>query len=273
MKQAIAVSNIAWTADEDAAVARLLSGRGVRAIEVAPARLFADPASAADRDIQAARSFWADHGISLVSMQALLFGGPNLTVFGDAAQRQAFTDYMTRIIVLAGKLGCGPLVFGSPKARLRGALPFGEACERAAELFRPLAAVAADHGCVLSFEPNAAGYGCDFVNRIGEAASLARLVDHPGFRIQLDTGNFSMEGDSLADLREALPLVAHFHASSPHLEPLSAGDGTLRAILAEVAGVYEGHVTIEMRKQDGGSNVEAVAAALDVLAGEMGESA
>ena len=39
----VAISNIAWTAEEDRDVARLLTQLSVGAIEVAPSRLFADP--------------------------------------------------------------------------------------------------------------------------------------------------------------------------------------------------------------------------------------
>ena len=260
----LAVSNIAWRADEDGPVADLLLGRGVDALEVAPGRLFADPAAATLSKAAAVRREWRARGFDLVAMQALLFGRAELHLFGDEAETEAFSSYLAHVIRLAGALGCGPLVFGSPKNRLRGDLAPEPALERAADVLRPLAQLAHAEGCTLTLEPNAAAYGCDFVQRVGEAARLARLVDDPGCGVQLDAGVFALEADDAADLREAVPLVAHFHASAPHLEHVDSNLPTIRRLAADLdeAG-YDGMVSIEMRA--GEDNVERVGRALDAL--------
>jgi D-psicose/D-tagatose/L-ribulose 3-epimerase len=262
----IAVSNIAWTPQEDKSIAALLQRRGVTAIEVAPARLFPDPAAIAKGAARDTVAFWRDHGIRLAAMQGLLFGHPHLALFASNAAREAMADQLRRMIALAAELGCGPLVFGSPSNRRRGELPSEQADHRAAAFFRPLAEFAQEHGCWLCFEPNAASYGCDYVRTIGEAAALARLVDHPTFRVQLDVGNFMMERDSIDDVRTAAPLIGHCHASAPNLLPLGQEPTPLATLIATArAGGYRGLVSVEMRKPEAGSALAAIERALDYV--------
>ncbi len=262
----VAISNIAWTAEEDRDVARLLTQLSVGAIEVAPSRLFADPLRVSDEAARHVGAFWNDHGIKLVAMQSLLFGRADFDIFGGADMSSQVADYLKRIIDLAGRLGCGPLVFGSPKNRRRGSLPLEKAYERAADFFRPLAATARDHGCVLAIEPNAAAYDCDFINRVSEAAELVARVDSPGIGINLDAGVFELEDDDLDALERHAGKVVHFHASRPYLQPLGQGPGMIADLHRRMrAAGYGGFVSIEMRKADHGSNVESVRSSLAFL--------
>lgn len=263
----LAVSNIAWHEDEDIAVAEALAERGVDALEVAPGRLFSQPDAASEADARRVRGEWEARGLSLIAMQALLFGRSDLLLFGEDDGR-ALSEYLARIIRLAGWLGCGPLVFGSPKNRQRGALSFERACERAADVLRPLARLAHEEGCTIALEPNAEAYGCDFVRRVGEAREVVRLVDHPGCAVQLDAGVFAMEDDDPADIRSSAGDIAHFHASAPFLEPVGGNlDAIGRLADALTEQGYRGAVSIEMRA--GTDNAPLVARAVDMVRGRV----
>ena len=56
-------------------------------------------------------------------------------------------------------------------------------------------------GSALAFEANAAIYGCRFVRHTAEAIALVQKVDHPGIRLQIDTGTFLIDGDDPASPR------------------------------------------------------------------------
>jgi len=119
----LAVSNIAWPMEHDAAVADVLRGLGVTGIEVAPTKVWPRPLEATDAEIDAYRRFWDDRGIAIAAAQSLLFGRPDLTLFeSDDTQRRTL-EYLTGIIRLCGRLGAGALVFGSPKNRRVGSMP------------------------------------------------------------------------------------------------------------------------------------------------------
>jgi sugar phosphate isomerase/epimerase len=153
------------------------------------------------------------------------------------------------------------VVFGSPKNRLRGALPSDEANELAADFFREIGDHAAARGVTLCIEANPRDYGCDFVTTTDEAVALCRLVGHPGIRVNGDLGGMTMSGeDPRSSVVAAGELLAHFHASEPNLAELGAGADHARAALALAAIGYRRWVSIEMRPPaPGGENaVDAV---------------
>lgn len=265
----LAVSNIAWGPEEDATVAAPLKAAGAEAIEVAPARVFADPATASAEEADAVAARWRAEGLPVASMQALLYGRSDLVLFGDAAQQEAFAGYLGRIAALAGRLGCGPLVFGSPRNRARGERPFADAAREAAPILRVVGEAAASSGTVLCIEANATGYGCDFMTTLEEAAEVVRLVNHPAVRLVADTGNMQMMGEDPEALAAVAPLVHHLHLSEPHLAPVTAGSVFLWECVDLMRRChYRGSVTIEMRAVEGGAvdaAAEAAAAAVSAI--------
>ena len=80
----MAISNIAWDVAEDEVIAQLLDRYGIDAVDVAPGKYFPDPANASDDDIKRVRDWWAERGIEITGMQALLFGTSGLNVFGSS---------------------------------------------------------------------------------------------------------------------------------------------------------------------------------------------
>jgi D-psicose/D-tagatose/L-ribulose 3-epimerase len=255
----LAVSNIAWDSAEDDAVADVLRRAGAAGVEIAPTKWRERPLEATAAEVAAYRSAWEDRGLRVVSLQSLLFGLPELQLFGDTSTRMATLDVVRGMIDLAAGLGAHALVFGSPKNRLRGALPLEQANEIAADFFRELGIHAHAQRTVLCIEANPAGYGCDFITTTEEAAELCRNVDHPGVRVNGDLGGMTMSNeDPVAALQSAGSCLAHFHASEPHLAPFGASSDHTRAAEGLALAHYDGWVSIEMRAAGGGENVAAV---------------
>ncbi len=247
----LAVSNIAWPAAEHEAVLPALRRLGVTAVEVAPTKLFPDPSAVSPADVDAVRSWWGDQGFGVVAAQALLFGRPDLTLFDTPAVREQTLNYLARVLATCGRLGAGACVFGSPKNRRRGDLPEAEAHDTAVSFFRRLAGHAADAGTTVVLEANPPRYGADFVTRAAEAVELVRAVDHPAFRLHLDTACMTLAGDAVRETFDAgFPLLGHFHVSEADLA--APGPGTAvghAAFAAELSGHgYAGWVSLEMRE-------------------------
>jgi sugar phosphate isomerase/epimerase len=244
----LAVSNIGWTEAHDGTIAGRLRDAGADALEVAPGRLFADPLAATLADAEAKREEFAAAGLPAVSMQSLLYGRPELTLFGSPEDREALLAHLEHIMALAGRLGCGPLVFGSPRNRQRGGRSFEEATAEALPVLRRIGDIAAATGTVFCLEANAAAYGCDFMTVLAEATAVADATAHPGVGQVIDTGNMMMEGEAPAAAVAAIAHVRHVHVSAPQLGPVAPH----RAFIAEVVGAladagYDGAVTLEMR--------------------------
>lgn len=263
----LAVSNIAWTANEEPAVAKLLQELGVRYVEIAPTKVWDDPLAVSDEQIKAYVDFWDEYGITVVAFQSMLFPRPDLKLFESAENRAQTLAQLKKFIELAGKMQAGALVFGSPKNRQRGDMPADEAETIAAEFFGALGDHAAAHSTHFCIEPNAPQYACDFVTNAAEGSALVTAVNNPGFRLHLDIACMTLAGDDIArSITAAAPVLQHFHISSPMLEAVEergdvehqlAGD-TLRTI------GYDNFVSIEMRPGDEGSNAARVRTAVQL---------
>lgn len=245
----LAISQIAWDVAEDEAVAALLKRYRIDAIDTAPGKYFPDPKNADAAAIAVVRDWWAVRNIEITGMQALLFGTTGLNLFGTPEVQQAMLDQLEAVCRIAAGLGAPRLVFGSPKNRDRSGLSDQQAADIALPFFRRLGDIAAAHGVVICLEPNPACYACNFMTSADETASMVRRVDHPGIRMQLDTGAIAINGEDADALIAAhAPLIGHIHASEPQLVPL--GDDALTPhgrIAAAVAAALPAHVvSIEM---------------------------
>lgn len=243
----LSVSNIAWSVDEDLAAYSILRTHQVSHIEVAPTRIrpnWPDITSKAVRDY---RDQLETEGFVVSSLQAILFGRPELQLFGDQA---AFRSHLERCAGIAAELGAAAVVFGAPKNRLKGALPTEEALSKAADFFTSVAPAFESSHARLCIEPNPAEYGGDFLTGVAEAAALVSAVNHPSVRLHLDTACLSLSGSDAHAVRKYAALTSHFHASEPFLAPLSRPSLDHRSFAEELrSSGYDKFVCLEMRAQ------------------------
>lgn len=273
----LAVSNIAWAPEEDATAAAVLGEFGVQRIEVAPTVRWAAPLEVGEDEAVAYRAQWQAWGIEIVALQSLLFGRPDLTVFGSDDTRDAMVEYLAGMCRLARWLGATRLVFGSPANRRPGALADADRNRIGTAFFRAVGARAHAEGTVVCIEPNPVEYGCEWIRSVKDAAALAEAVDHPGFGLHLDAGGMLLNGDAADDVVAALahPGVRHVHASDPMLAPLGAGHTrsadwhqALAAVLARAD--YDGCVSLEMRRQPEGDRAALLRASVGRFTGWYG---
>ncbi|WP_375399787.1 sugar phosphate isomerase/epimerase family protein [uncultured Amnibacterium sp.] len=261
----LAVSNIAWHPAEDEAVFDVLREQGVDAIEIAPTRSFPDPLLVTRDDAHRAAAAFADEGLEVVAFQSMLFGRGDLTIFDSSDLRGRTRQHLERFIDLAGWMGAGRLVFGSPRnRRVPDSMQSAEAFDIATDFFRALGHRASAAGTVFCIEPNPESYDCNFVTTAEQGAQLVHAVDAPGFGLHLDAAGMTLSGDDPAVSIESFGgVLRHFHASAPQLGDL---EDTLVDHAAAAAGLrsvgYDGVVSIEMRSRDEGLNADRVRAAI-----------
>lgn len=251
----LAVSNIAWLpADRDDAYA-ILKSAGIRGLEIAPG-LFFDGADdvfvPTDAEAASALEAMADAGLTLVSMQSLLFGVEGAALFEGEAGLGRLRTGMDRAIALAGRFGIPNLVFGSPRQRnIPDGMDPAEAERLAVDAFRRFGDAAARAGTRISVEPNPVAYGTNFLNRIDQSEAFVRKVDHPAITMIVDVGALHMNGDF--DSVEAVAartsgLVSHVHISEPELAPSPAAPAQAARVMRAMTGAgYDGWFSIEMK--------------------------
>ena len=262
----VAISNIAWDPAEDEDVARLLQRHHVDAIDVAPGKYFPNPVEATEDDIHRVRRWWADRGIAITGMQALLFGTTGLNVFGPADVQDAMVRHLDAVCRIGSGLGATRLVFGSPKNRDRSGLNDGEVITAAIIFFRRLGAIARSHGVIVCLEPNPPCYGANFMTNSAETACIVTAVSDPGIRMQLDTGALTINGEDPAIVLQACAgLIGHVHLSEPNLLPLGDG-GTDHGTAGECIRRFlpEHVVAIEMLATANEPHLASIQRALEV---------
>jgi sugar phosphate isomerase/epimerase len=222
-------------------------------VELAPTKVWSQPLTVSDREVAEYRRFWDSHGIQIVAMQALLFGRPDLQVFGDASIQAATLAHVGGMCRMAQRLGARVLVFGSPKNRLRGDLDANTALRTATDFFRRLGDIAEQHNVLIGIESNPTVYGCDFLTTGIEAARFVEHVGHPAIALHLDTACLALSGESPGPLlRSYGRFVRHIHISEPRLQPIHASTLDHSMFSREIVGSGYGRwLSIEMQAPNG----------------------
>lgn len=257
----LAVSSIAWANEEETQVAEKLKSLGIKYVELAPTKIWVDPTKTDIGHAKAVTEWWSQYGIEVVAFQSILFARPDLKIFQDDENRVECLEYVKDFTRLAGKMGVGKIVFGSPKNRQRGEMSASKAFNIAKDFFTEVAKTAQENDVVFCIEPNAKQYSCDFVTNAEEGANLVEAVNHPGFGLHLDTACMALAGDDLAEsIKRYSKLIQHFHISSPMLEQVdSRVDVNHEGAADALKSIgYNKFISIEMRPAESGLNVKRV---------------
>jgi sugar phosphate isomerase/epimerase len=168
-------------------------------------------------------------------------------VVGPAVDADALCAYVATAFARARAAGVSCIVFGSGGAR---AVPDGfdrdEARHQVVAFCRMLGPTAAEHGVTVALE-HLSGSPGDPLPTLDAAADVVREVDHPAFRLLVDSFHWGREKDSLDAIRRNGALLAHVHVATvanrraPGAEPC-----VLESFFAALkeAG-YDGRVSFE----------------------------
>lgn len=257
----IAVSNIAWTNEEEPEVAKKLQELGIKKVEIAPTKRWDDPTKATLEEVRAYVDWWKEYGIDVVAFQSMLFARPDLKLFESQENRAATIEYMNEFIRLAGDMGAKRMVFGSPKNRQLGEMGVDQADVIARDFFATLGKTAAEHGVVLCIEPNAPQYNCDYITTADEGAQLVRSIGSAGIGLHLDTACMALAGDDIGRaIRTNADILEHFHVSAPMLDHVKVRDDVDYQAAADALNEvgYDKIISIEMRPGEQGENTRRV---------------
>ena len=257
----LALSSIAWTNDEETAIAEKMRELGIKHVEIAPTKLWKDPTQTTPEEAKVYVDWWAQYGITVSAFQSMLFARPDLKIFENDSNRQETVEYMEKFLALAGVMGARKLVFGSPKNRQRGEMSIEQANQIADNFFGGLGDVALKNNVILCVEPNAKQYNCDFITNAKEGTNFVKSVGNSGIGLHLDTACMALAGDDLGEsIRESKDILEHFHISSPMLDQVEVRDDVDHASAAKALKEinYNKIISIEMRPGEVGTNVERV---------------
>lgn len=267
----LALSNIAIETGDPEGISRHLAEYGVEGLVIAPTMVWPEAPNVNRADAVAYSRMIGGQGLRVVGLQSLVFGRTDVALFGSASERHELSEHLKRQAELAGILGASSLVFGSPGLRKNDTFPLVTRNEMAADLFRDVAATAADYNTRLTIEP-LSGYGNKFVTTTQEGIDLVKLINHPGFGLHLDSAAMAgADEDSTIVIPEAFMQmsVVSYDISAPELGRPSLDRTTPHKIFAHMlrAGLYAGPLSIEMR---GPQSLDAIAREIEYAQDQYG---
>jgi len=241
-------------------VLKLLKKYSFSAIEIAPTMVWKEPTQESSDAIIGYKKFWKKEGIEIVSIQSVLFGHPELTIFENVEKRKKTLAYMEKMLKISALLGATDIIFGSPRNRDIGKLAKDKAYEIANEFFYHVGEIAQKNGVYFCIEPIPQVYETNFVNNTAEGILLVKTVNHPHFRLHLDSGALTINHEEYTQsIEKAYPYLQHFHISERNLVPIGSGDADHKSIAKILKQKrFDKWLSIEMRRKERGLNTKII---------------
>ncbi|MEO6907689.1 MAG: sugar phosphate isomerase/epimerase family protein [Abditibacteriaceae bacterium] len=228
-----------------------MAGIGYQGIELAPFTLTPDVRQCEAKTRKEIKIAAADHGLPITSLHWLLVSPPGLHINAvDDKNRLETVDFLRALIDFAADVGAETMIFGSPKQRaVEDNLE--SAWQRAVESYSKVLSTLAERGVTLCMESLPAPE-CDFVMTAAEAAKMVADVNHPNFKLMLDTKSLCGESDdpsgkAAAELIDQWGKQCHYyHANDANRRAPGYGETDFHLIASALkkAG-YEGWVSLE----------------------------
>lgn len=243
----LAISNIAWTDEDDREMYNFLKESKISSLEIAPTRFIQEnPYDHIDKAVEIKDNLKQEYGLDVVSMQSIWFGRTE-KIFENVDDFNAMIAYTKKCIDFANAIGCSNIVFGCPKNRN---VQSDADYEKALDFFRILGAYAQVKNVVIAVEPNPTIYNTNFLNRTKEALDFVKKVASSHVKINYDLGTVIENGEELTLLKDNLEWINHIHISEPNLEPIKSRELHKELITILKENAYDKTISIEMKKAD-----------------------
>ena len=264
----LSISNIAWSAEKDEQIYRLLRKYGYTGLEIAPTRIFPESPYEHLKEAESwARSIYEKYGLSISSIQSIWYGKTE-NIFGTQKERTNLIEYTRKAIDFAEVLRCGHLVFGCPKNRNH---PEEISSDEAIPFFRYISEYAAERSVFIGLEANPVIYNTNFINTTVQALDFIEKVGSDGLKINLDVGTMIYNDESVAVIQNRVDQISHVRISEPMLSPIKQRGihGDLANLLKD--GKYDDrYVSIEMKEQNGIKEIENILQYVAEVFGQIG---
>jgi sugar phosphate isomerase/epimerase len=226
----------------------LLQRYGYHGVEIAPFTLFDDPGEFTSVQVAEIRRILDDHGLEFAGFHWLFLkpAGLHFTTADETIRRRS-QDHLKALVDLAGQLGGGVLVFGSPKQRNSIGISREQATANLEERLRSLADFTAQRNCTILLESLSPDQ-TDVVNTLSEAQESIGRIGHPAIRGIFDFHNCAGESKAWEELIEDhFSIFAHVHLNEINGSYPGTGQSDFLPAFRKLAEKgYEGWLSLEI---------------------------
>lgn len=256
----LAISNIALPAYSHTSFFPKIREMGVKGLEVAPSRVWINTwESLTSQQVSQYRQSIEASGLKVVGLHSLFFDRPELGLFISSDVTQKTLDFLIHLSKVCRDLGGKTLIFGSPAARRRNNIPIDKAEAITVNFFGALCDKITAHGTCICLEPLTTNES-DFINSVAASHSIATIVDHPAFKIQIDAKALADAQEVNSEIFNAISSkLVHCHINEPGLGLLGSGIVNHQQIASLLYSVnYSDFVSLEQRMLDCVNPLEAI---------------
>lgn len=235
-----------WKLDE---VFQYSAELGYDGVEIAHFTICDSVNEVSDAERESIRKLADKAGIEIVGIHWVLVSPKGLHIsHPDSDIRLRTRDYLHDLVDFCGDLGGRVIVFGSPQNRSTiEPLKPQEAWEYAKETFQICSDHAKERDVIICIEP-LASFMTDYINTPEDAVKLVEEINHPNFKMILDTYSMNCNNVDMANsVRKYNKYVEHFHINDDNKRwPLSGGIdyAPVAEALKEVG--YDKYVSVEV---------------------------
>lgn len=226
-----------------------VKGLGYDGLEIAPFTLATrvTDISAAQRRTIAAKA--AQAGLDILGIHWVLVGPDGLHInHPDQAVRDRTVQYLKDLVHFCVDVGGRIIVFGSPKQRtVHQSLTYQQAFDYTVDAFQRVLPTCEQRGAIICMEP-LTHLETNFCTSAEETVRLVETINHPHFRLLLDTKAMKFEKEDRAALiRKYAKHLAHYHANDENLNGPGWGDVDFAPIFEALRDIrYQGYVSVEV---------------------------
>ena len=205
--------------------------------------------------LAAARQDLRSSGIRVETMNWFLPGG-DIKLTGPTVDREQVRAYLEKSLALAESFGAKVIVFGSPGARtVPDGFPREKAWAQLVDFLRLAGQVVKTRGYGMLIGIEALRKPeTNIVNSVAEALRLAREVNDPRVRLNVDFYHLAFENEDPDVVLEAGPRIAHVQISDPVQRGFpkdDAGEPRYRRFFDNLRKIgYRGRISVEAESKD-----------------------
>ena len=243
----LAISNLAWSNDQDEIVYNWMNELGFSGLEIAPTKIFPEaPYNKIPEAINWSNELKFKHNIDIASIQSIYYQRPE-KIFASNEEFWFLLNYTAQAIDFASAIKAKNITFGCVKNRN---LIREEDYELGQFFFRQIADYAYSKNTIIGMEAVSTDYGSNYIVDTKSAIELIRGIDSKGFMLNLDTGNMFSNNEDIKILDGNVDLINHVHLSEQQLKPIQKRDFYKELFAYLKQNKYQNYVSIEMLKTD-----------------------
>ncbi len=263
----LAISNIAWSEEDDEIIYNFLKEHNVTGLEIAPTRIFKEnPYEQLENAKKYSNMLKEKYNLNIASMQSIWFGKSE-NIFQSKSNAEELIKYTKKSIDFANAIGCGNLVFGCPKNR--NINNYEEDYPKAINFFRSIGEYALNKNIVIAVEPNPVIYNTNFLNTTKEALNFVKEINLDSIKVNYDLGTVIYNEENIEIIKDNIKYINHIHISEPNLKIIEKRELHTKLIKLLNSLNYQRYVSIEMKNNENIDDVKKSIIYVKNLIGEI----